>query len=127
MIAIGRRCGSELPECTGQSAKRVGEMSVRFEWDRQKARINIRKHRGVTFDEASTVFGDPLAAIFDDEGHSTGESREIIIGHSIVDRLLVVCFTERARDVIRIFSARLATQKEREDHEKHCGRNAQES
>lgn len=97
-------------------------MSVRFEWDRHKAAINIRKHRGVGFDEASTVFDDPLAVIFDDENHSVDEAREIIIGRSTTSRLLLVYFTERARDVIRISSARLATQKERKDYEEHLDR-----
>ena len=91
-------------------------MSLQFEWDKQKAASNLRKHR-VSFDEASTVFDDPLAQIFDDEDHSIGERREIIIGHSILDRLLLVYFTERAEDHIRIFSARLTTKKERKDYE----------
>jgi len=93
-------------------------MSVRFEWDRHKAAINIRRH-GVSFDEASTVFDDPLASIFDDEDHSIDESREIIIGRSISNRLLLVCFTERTQDVIRILSARLTTKRERKDYEEN--------
>ena len=93
-------------------------MSVRFEWDSKKALANLRKHN-VSFVEACTVFDDPLAAIFDDEGHSLGESREIIIGHSANERLLLVCFTERTNDVIRVFSARPATRKERKDYEEN--------
>jgi len=93
-------------------------MSVRFEWDRHKAAINIRRH-GVSFDEASTVFDDSLASIFDDEDHSIDESREIIIGRSISNCLLLVCFTERAQDVIRILSARLTTKRERKDYEEN--------
>lgn len=96
-------------------------MSVRFEWDRGKAEANLGKHR-VSFDEASTVFNDPLAFIFDDESHSADERREIIIGHSITGRLLLVCFTERVEDVIRIFSARIATKKERKDYEENARR-----
>jgi len=92
-------------------------MSFRFEWDKNKASSNIKKH-GVSFDEARTVFNDPLARIFDDEEHSSIERREIIIGHSIVNRLLVVCFTER-KEAIRIFSARLATLRERKDYEEN--------
>lgn len=61
---------------------------MRFEWDAEKARVNRRKH-GVSFEEAKTVFDDPLAAIFDDEQHSGGEQREIIIGHSGDERLLL--------------------------------------
>ena len=96
-------------------------MSVHFEWDRRKAAINLRKHR-VSFDEASTVFDDQAAFIFDGEDHSADELREIIVGHSINNRLLLVCFTERAQDVVRIFSARLATQKERKDYEENRNR-----
>ena len=56
-------------------------MAFRFEWDGRKAAANMRKH-GVSFAEASTVFDDPLALIFDDELHSADEVRELIIGHS---------------------------------------------
>jgi uncharacterized protein len=82
--------------------------------------IQSGKH-GVSFDEASTVFRDQLAFIFDDVTHSAREYREIIIGHSTRDRLLLVCFTEKAENVVRIISARLATNREREDHEKNTG------
>ena len=54
-------------------------MNLQFEWNREKARLNIEKH-GVSFEEAKAVFQDPLACIFDDEWHSVGEQREIIIG-----------------------------------------------
>jgi uncharacterized protein len=80
-------------------------MSVQFEWDRRKAASNLRKH-GVSFEEASTVFRDRLASIFDDEGHSAHEYREIIIGHSTRHRLLLVCFKEKAENVVRIINAR---------------------
>ncbi len=93
-------------------------MGYRFEWDRRKAIANAGKH-GVTFEEASTVFRDPLAFIFDDESHSEDEPREIIIGHSVGRRLVIVYFTERAEGVIRIISARPATKKERENHEEN--------
>jgi uncharacterized protein len=76
--------------------------SVRVEWNRQKAEDNLAKH-GVSFEEAQTVFHDPLARIFDDEAHSAHENRE----------------TER-RDAIRVFSARLATPKERKDYEENA-------
>jgi uncharacterized DUF497 family protein len=98
-------------------------MSVRFEWDRAKAAANHRKHR-VTFEEAASVFNDSLAYIFDDEDHSLNERREIIIGHSSADRLLVVCFTERAEGVVRLFSARRATRRERGDYEENADFNA---
>lgn len=86
-----------------------------FEWDEAKAASNLAKH-GVSFEEALTVFDDPLAAIFDDEEHSLTEPREIIVGHSSENRLLLVCFTERSNDIIRIISARLTTRWEREGY-----------
>ena len=91
-------------------------MPLKFEWDEDKAAANLRKH-GVTFDEASTVFADSLAVIFDDEEHSLDEIREIVIGHSVLQRLLLVSFTERGDDLVRIISARKATRRERKDHE----------
>lgn len=90
-------------------------MPFRFEWDHRKATSNLEKH-GVTFDEASTVSDDPLAAIFDDEAHSTSEERELIIRHSVAQQLLLVCFTERTGQMIRLISARVATQKERQNY-----------
>jgi uncharacterized DUF497 family protein len=93
-------------------------MGLIFEWDRRKARINAAKH-SVSFEEALTVFTDPLARIFDDPAHSTGEVREIIVGHSR-RRLLVVSFTERG-DAVRIVSARRATKNERHDYEERSG------
>ena len=92
-------------------------MSVGFEWDGRKATLNVNKHR-VSFDEASTVFNDPLAIIFDDLDHSLRERREIIVGHAITNRLLSVCFSER-NNLIRIFSARPLTKRERTDYEEN--------
>jgi hypothetical protein len=92
-------------------------MGLHVEWDDNKARLN-RKNHDIGFDEAATVFVDPLARIFDDEAHSSEEEREIIIGHSSNSRLLLVCFTERG-EVIRIISARKATKKERYDYEEN--------
>jgi uncharacterized DUF497 family protein len=91
-------------------------MPLVFEWNPRKARANLRKH-GVTFAEATSIFSDPLARIFVDEDHSAEERRELIIGHS--KRLLVVCFTERGRDRVRIISARRATRREQQDYEEH--------
>jgi uncharacterized protein len=88
-------------------------MSYRFTWDENKAASNIVDHKGVTFDEASTVFDSSLARIFDDEIHSFDERREIIIGPSINGRLLLVSFTERPNEIIRIISARFPTNQER--------------
>jgi hypothetical protein len=92
-------------------------VALRFEWDVHNARANIQKH-GVSFDEAATVFRDGLASIFDDEDHSIEESREIIIGHSAAGRLLLVSFTEKADNTVRIISARVATKRERRNYEK---------
>lgn len=94
---------------------------VRFEWDAKKAATNVKKH-GVTFDEATTVFADPLAAIFDDEEHSEAERREIIIGHSTLNRLILVCFVELEEDYVRIFGARPSSKSEREDYEENTNR-----
>jgi len=91
---------------------------MEFEWDETKAAINFKKH-GVTFEEAKTVFDNPLALIFDDEKHSVDEHREIIIGHSQKNRLLLVSYTERP-NAIRIISARLATRREHEDYEQNA-------
>ena len=93
-------------------------MQLQFEWDGRKAQGNLSKHN-VSFEEAQTVFLDPLACIFDDEFHSIDEVREIIIGHSSNKRLLLVCFTERQPALVRIISARGATKREQRDYEEH--------
>jgi len=90
-------------------------MSLGFEWDEKKARHNRNKH-GVDFEEASTVFGDPLSSTIPDPAHSEEEDRYVILGESVRLRLLVVSFTERGDD-IRIISARVATRRERKDYE----------
>jgi uncharacterized DUF497 family protein len=92
-------------------------MSSSFEWDEAKERANRQKHR-VTFDEAATVFANPLAVIFPDPDHSHDEVREIIIGHSDRNRVLVISFTERGT-AVRIISARVATPRERKDYEEN--------
>ena len=86
-----------------------------FAWDEDKAKENQRKHR-VTFEEAETVFDDPLAKTFLDPDHSEGEERYLEIGRSAKERLLIVSYTER-HERIRIISCRLATRKERRDYE----------
>jgi uncharacterized DUF497 family protein len=88
---------------------------MRFLWDANKARSNLRKH-GVRFEEALTVFYDPLAATFQDRRHSMTEPRFITVGYSARGRLLLVCHTESAR-YVRLISARDATKGERERHE----------
>ena len=92
---------------------------MKFEWDPVKAKSNIQKH-GVSFDEAVTVFKDPLAYIFDDATHSKQEHREIIIGMSTLRRTLLVCFVERIENTVRIISARPATRQEIKDYEKNA-------
>jgi uncharacterized protein len=88
---------------------------MRFEWDRDKAQANVKKHK-ISFDEAVTVFYDPLAATFHDPDHSYGEPRFFTVGYSSHGRLLVVCHAER-RDAVRLISARRATPRERKRHE----------
>ena len=96
-------------------------MSLVFEWDPRKARSNFRKH-SISFAEAVSVFSNPVARIFPDEEHSVEEPREIIIGHSAAKHLLLVCFTERETDRIRIISARRATRAEQHDYEEHVAK-----
>lgn len=93
---------------------------MRFEWSEEKAEINLKKH-GVSFEEAETVFGDSLARIFDDDEHSFNEKRNGIVGHSIKNRLLIISFTEKVNDIIRIISARETTTAERRKHENANG------
>ena len=90
-------------------------MSMEFEWDRNKAAANLLKH-GVPFDEAKTIFDDPLYVDFYDPDHSYDEHRYIIIGQSQRGRLLVMSYTER-ENVIRLISARKAIRREREAYE----------
>lgn len=90
-------------------------MAYTFEWDAAKADNNRRKH-GVTFDEASTVFGDPLAILLTDPDHSVKEQRYLLLGMSNRRRLLVVAFAERPPRT-RLISARRANRKERRRYE----------
>jgi hypothetical protein len=93
-------------------------MGFFFSWDPSKAQANERNH-GVTFEEASTVFGDTLSLTIYDAEHSDTEDRLIIIGMSLQHRLLVVVHTDRG-DTIRIISARRATPYERETYERNA-------
>ena len=95
-------------------------MTVEFQWDAVKADANLKKH-GVGFDEALSVFADPLARIFDDPDHSLDEPRELIIGHSVEQRLLIVSFTERGPRT-RIIGVREATPSERRHYEQNSRR-----
>ncbi len=87
-----------------------------FEWEPAKAAENIRKHRGVTFEEASTVFDDPFAVTMPDPEHSEGEERYLKLGYSTRQRLLVISYTER-QERTHIISARQATRTERRIYE----------
>jgi uncharacterized DUF497 family protein len=86
-----------------------------FEWDPAKAASNRVQH-GVSFEEAATVFQDPLAKIHDDPDHFEGERRAIVVGHSVQGQLLLVSFTDRGSK-IRVISARPVTRHERHDYE----------
>ncbi len=88
---------------------------MKFEWDPDKSEANLKKH-GISFHEASTVFGDPLALTFTDPDHSIGEQRLLTFGFSRMGQLLVVVHTERRRTT-RIISARRATRQERKIYE----------
>jgi len=88
---------------------------MKFQWDSSKASSNAKKH-GVSFEEAVTVFGDPLAITISDPNHSVGEFRLLTIGQSNLQRLFVVSHTEREGEV-RLISARLVTRQERKSYE----------
>ena len=90
-------------------------MGYRFEWDAAKAAGNLRKH-GVSFDEAITVFGDPLSVLISDPDHSRGEKRYLLLGTSNRQRLLVVASAERSPRT-RVISARRANRRERRKYE----------
>ena len=92
-------------------------MGLTFEWDDEKAGQNVERH-GVSFDEATTVFGDPLSLTIADPLHSTDEERFVIIGETSTSprHLLVVVHTERG-NAIRLISARVATRRERRVYE----------
>ena len=91
-------------------------MALTFEWDTRKAEANLSKHE-VSFDEAATIFADPLARLEIDDRHSVQEERFILLGRSTADRLLAVMFTDRGAERIRIISARQATRFERNQYE----------
>jgi uncharacterized DUF497 family protein len=91
-------------------------MPLTFEWDARKARSNLAKH-GVGFEEASTVFGDPLSLTIPDPEHSKIEDRFVTMGSPFTGKLLVVVHTDRGNN-IRIISARRASRRERKSYEK---------
>lgn len=90
-------------------------MPLTFEWDGKKAASNAKKH-GVSFEEASTIFGDERSLTIRDPAHSQSEDRFVTVGRSHRERLLVVVHTERG-DNIRLISARPASRRERRTYE----------
>ena len=89
---------------------------MRFEWDPSRAASNAKKHK-VTFEVAKTVFYDDFAVQFFDEDHSFDEERFLLLGMSSDARLLLVCHCEREEgDVVRILSARKATESEAQNY-----------
>lgn len=90
-----------------------------YEWDAGKAAANLKKHR-VSFEDATSVFLDPLGVTFRDPDHSADEHREITIGHTMRKELVFVSHCERGKR-IRIISARLVTRLERRQYEEGIG------
>jgi hypothetical protein len=97
-------------------------MKLIFEWDANKARENLRKHQ-VSFEEARTIFNDPLMVVYPDDEHSENEERLISIGLSSTQRLLLVVHVEREETeetlLIRLISCRKATNMERKTYEEN--------
>jgi hypothetical protein len=90
-------------------------LALEFEWDPQKAAANLAKHT-VSFEDAATVFGDPLGRIQADPRHSVEEERLVLLGRSQTRHLLAVMYVDRGQ-AIRIISARRATRRERRNYE----------
>ena len=93
-------------------------MSIRFDWDPEKAARNAAKH-GISFDQAIQAFDDPDALFIEDREHSDGERREKLIGATDESVIVLVVFTEREKDATRIISAWEASRKERMQYEKN--------
>ena len=91
---------------------------MNFEWDQNKARKNQKKHN-VSFSEASTVFGDPLELTISDPDHSQEEFRFLSVGRSALGNLLLVSYTERQENRVRIISARKASNHEKRQYEQN--------
>jgi len=117
-VADGVRGGLRLGEagqCSVDRGRGVAGLGYVFEWDPEKALANVTKH-GVEFEEAVSVFGDPLALHMDDPDHPAGEMRYVLLGMSNRQRLLVVAYAERPPRT-RIISARRATRREQLGYE----------
>src|SRR5215208_4154557 len=105
--ATAGRCGARWPH--------VCESPMNFEWDPDKANANARK-QGVSFEEASTAFGDPLSSTIHDPDHSEDEDRFVLIGMTYTGRLVAVVHVDRG-DAVRVISARMAEPRERRAYE----------
>jgi uncharacterized DUF497 family protein len=95
---------------------------MKFEWDRKKENINIKKH-AISFEQASYVFADPFALNRYDEEHSEDEERWILLGKSLNQTILLVAHTFRDNDgkeFVRIISARRATKREEKAYKERC-------
>lgn len=93
---------------------------IDFEWDPEKAAINLAKH-GVSFEDAMRVFFDPYARLFADPDHSGDEERFVIVGMDLKARVLTVCHCQRGLgNVVRIISARKATKMESAEYWRYC-------
>ena len=88
---------------------------MKLDWDAKKAASNVQKH-SVSFEEAGTVFGDPMALTFDDPDHSTGEMRFLTFGVTRTNKFVIVSYAER-QDVTRIISPRKMSKQERDIYE----------
>lgn len=89
---------------------------MEYDWDQEKAQTNLKKH-GISFQEAASVFGDPLALTFNDPDHSIGERRLLTFGVTKMGKLVIVSHTERYNSVLRIISARPMNKYERKTYE----------
>ena len=88
---------------------------LQFEWDPEKAKLNVKKH-GITFPEAATVFADTFSTTFPDPDHSVGEKRHITVGMSELEKVLIISHTDRG-NMVRLISARKTTRHERKYYE----------
>lgn len=112
-------CEALVVRSLADDGSRERHAAMRYIWDDDKAKENIRNHR-VTFEEAETVFDDPLSTTYHDPDHSISEERYLEIGYSNRGRLLIISYTQYLEDgeeYTRIISARLATRHERRQYE----------
>lgn len=107
----------QIPVCYTRHMAKI--KPLKFDWDPVKAEKNIVKY-DVGFEEAATIFKDPLALYYDDLEHSQKEKRELVIGRSATRERLLTCFMVRTEDTIRIISARTSTYGERQDYDENA-------